>query len=81
MGRIVVPKKLRDALHLTPGTRLMLERAASQRNNGYPVENLLNQLARCCPAFRAGGDCALSSCMDAPMKGTSADADHNRHCG
>jgi len=26
-GRIVVPKKFRDALHLTPGTRLKIERA------------------------------------------------------
>jgi AbrB family looped-hinge helix DNA binding protein len=26
-GRIVVPKKLRDAMHLTPGTRLKVERS------------------------------------------------------
>jgi AbrB family looped-hinge helix DNA binding protein len=29
-GRIVVPKKLRDALHLTPGTRLRVERSGDQ---------------------------------------------------
>jgi AbrB family looped-hinge helix DNA binding protein len=26
-GRIVVPKKFRDALHLVPGTRLMIDRS------------------------------------------------------
>jgi AbrB family looped-hinge helix DNA binding protein len=26
-GRIVVPKKLRDALHLTPGTKIKVKRA------------------------------------------------------
>ena len=25
-GRVVVPKKFRDALHLTPGTRLKIDR-------------------------------------------------------
>jgi len=29
-GRIVVPKKLRDALHLTPGTRLIIERSGDR---------------------------------------------------
>jgi|CZKF01.1.fsa_nt_gi AbrB family looped-hinge helix DNA binding protein len=29
-GRIVVPKKLRDALHLVPGTRLRIERSGDQ---------------------------------------------------
>ena len=29
-GRIVVPKKMRDALHLTPGTRLRVERSGDR---------------------------------------------------
>jgi AbrB family looped-hinge helix DNA binding protein len=29
-GRIVVPKKLRDALHLVPGTQLRIDRAGDQ---------------------------------------------------
>jgi AbrB family looped-hinge helix DNA binding protein len=29
-GRIVVPKKLRDALHFTPGTRLKVERTGDR---------------------------------------------------
>jgi len=29
-GRIVVPKKLRDALHLIPGTQLQIERAGDR---------------------------------------------------
>jgi AbrB family looped-hinge helix DNA binding protein len=29
-GRIVVPKKLREALHLTPGTRLKVERTGEK---------------------------------------------------
>jgi len=29
-GRIVVPKKLRDALHLTPGTRMKVERTGDR---------------------------------------------------
>jgi len=29
-GRIVVPKKLRDALHLVPGTRLSIERSGDR---------------------------------------------------
>jgi len=29
-GRIVIPKKMRDAMHLTPGTRLRIERHQHQ---------------------------------------------------
>jgi AbrB family looped-hinge helix DNA binding protein len=29
-GRIVVPKKLRDAMHLVPGTQLRIERAGDR---------------------------------------------------
>jgi AbrB family looped-hinge helix DNA binding protein len=29
-GRIVVPKKLRDAMHLTPGTRLSVEQSGDR---------------------------------------------------
>ena len=29
-GRIVIPKKLRDALHLIPGTRLVIERSGDR---------------------------------------------------
>lgn len=29
-GRIVVPKKLRDAMHLVPGTRLSIERSGDR---------------------------------------------------
>jgi AbrB family looped-hinge helix DNA binding protein len=49
-GRIVVPKHLRDALHLTPGTKLTVERAGDTLvlepsfpqarlviENGFPV--------------------------------------------
>jgi AbrB family looped-hinge helix DNA binding protein len=41
-GRIVVPKKLRDELHLTPGTRLRIERAGGQLvlEQDYPEPHL-----------------------------------------
>jgi AbrB family looped-hinge helix DNA binding protein len=41
-GRIVVPKKLRDELHLTPGTRLRIERAGEQivLEQDYPEPRL-----------------------------------------
>jgi AbrB family looped-hinge helix DNA binding protein len=40
--RIVVPKKLRDELHLTPGTRLRIERAGEQivLEQDYPEPRL-----------------------------------------
>jgi AbrB family looped-hinge helix DNA binding protein len=41
-GRIVVPKKLRDELHLTPGTRLRIERTGEQLvlEQEYPEPHL-----------------------------------------
>jgi AbrB family looped-hinge helix DNA binding protein len=41
-GRIVVPKRLRDELHLTPGTRLRIERAGEQivLEQDYPEPRL-----------------------------------------
>ena len=41
-GRIVVPKKFRDALHLKPGTRLKLEQAGERLvlEQDYPEPRL-----------------------------------------
>jgi len=42
-GRIVVPKKLRDALHLTPGTRMKVERSGDKLvfEQDYPESHLI----------------------------------------